>query len=102
MILPYQEFKEEKIQITNLTDENVKTYGVLPTYIKRTPAFIMSDGTIVSVPMKHISVEFLSDIEICFNLIKNIPEKQLLKQQLEELRKHIVDDYYRLKKTEKK
>ena len=103
MTLPYQEMKEEKIQIANLTDENITTYGLEPTYIKRTPAFILpSGGTIITVPSKHISAEFYGDIEICFNLIKNINDKQLLKQKLEEFRRNILDDYYRIKKNREK
>lgn len=97
MTLPYQEFKEEIIQITNMTDKNIEIFGVLPTYISKTPAFIIPDGTIMHMTIAHTGADFYEDIETCVNLIKSSNDKLELKQKLETLRKNLFDDCHRFK-----
>jgi len=99
MTLPYQKFEEEYIQISNLTKKNITKFNVMPKYIRRAPAFIMPDGTIMCMTTEHTSADFYEDIETCVDIIKKDIPKDLKKQRLEILRQKLINDYYRFKKN---
>lgn len=98
MTLPYQTFEEEYVQVANLTQKNISKFNVVSKYVRKVPAFILPDGTIMYMTTEHTSADFYEDIETCVTIIKKDIDKTNKKQHLEMLRQNIINDYYRFKK----
>lgn len=100
MIVPYYDLSDKTIELSKLTEENIKK-GVVSRKLKITPGFIMPDNSLYYITTVHFSASFYEEIEKIFNLIRKSEVKELnIKEKIVELKQKLILDYNRFKNND--